>query len=335
MSQPSSARTAWGGPSATRIGNLAEEVARWCSVRRIRRPFLLVAGNLAVAPDQGPIPAAEILHGIEARGVSARLFENPVTPTVTTVAEVVAAFHFEDCDGLIAIGGGVAMDVAKAVVLMTVQNRPIADFAEGLAAGEPWLDARLDGMPTWLAVPVSPISALLASGAAVIVDELSRALVIRNPALRADLAIVDPRLCRILDAATWAASDTAVAALLAEVDGPTVAETAQREDRLVALIGEAAGALERRVGAVRCLSRILALDLDIGPLAAIAALSRPDGLAVLGVDAVAARRMAERAPGVDPAVLQAAIAAAGPAPDDGREVSRSRRRGGRAARRPA
>ena len=73
-------------------------------------------------------------------------------PTEANVSGGVAAFKAHGCDGVIAFGGGSAMDAAKCVALMVGQDRPLFDFEDR----EDWCD-RVDpaGMVPCVAVPTT------------------------------------------------------------------------------------------------------------------------------------------------------------------------------------
>ena len=73
-------------------------------------------------------------------------------PTEANVVGGVAAFKEHGCDGVIAFGGGSAMDAAKCVALMVGQTRPLFDFEDR----EDWC-TRVDekGMVPCVAVPTT------------------------------------------------------------------------------------------------------------------------------------------------------------------------------------
>ena len=53
----------------------------------------------------------------------------PQNPTEEAVAEAVALFKAECCDGVIALGGGSPIDLGKAVALMATHDGPLEQYA--------------------------------------------------------------------------------------------------------------------------------------------------------------------------------------------------------------
>lgn len=209
----------WGMPAPTRLVAVAvPAVVEWCRSRRLRRPMLVGGGSLTAAP-QG----LGIVHALEDQGLAVWAFDRARSPSLMAVADAVAGYHFEDCDCVIAIGGGVAMEVARAAALMAAQRSPYRELAgEPGTAGAP-VDA--SGIPPMLAVPSTP-AALLAVGAATwITDDVGVARPIRHPALRPGEAILADDLVAAVPGAIRARS-AAVAALIAADAGVPAADLA-------------------------------------------------------------------------------------------------------------
>jgi 4-hydroxybutyrate dehydrogenase len=53
----------------------------------------------------------------------------PANPTEAAVLEATALFSSEACDGIVAIGGGSSIDLAKGVALMATHPEPLVDYA--------------------------------------------------------------------------------------------------------------------------------------------------------------------------------------------------------------
>src|SRR5262249_27882163 len=53
----------------------------------------------------------------------------PENPTEASVLEALRAFREQGCDGLIGLGGGSALDLAKAVRLLATHPGPLAQYA--------------------------------------------------------------------------------------------------------------------------------------------------------------------------------------------------------------
>jgi len=67
-----------------------------------------------------------LLEGLAAKGIKASVYDSVVpNPTVKEVNEGIAAFIANDCDSLIAVGGGSPIDTAKAIRILSANPAPI------------------------------------------------------------------------------------------------------------------------------------------------------------------------------------------------------------------
>ena len=73
-------------------------------------------------------------------------------PTGENVDEGVEVFKNNSCDSVIAIGGGSALDVGKAIAFMSGQSRPIWDFED---IGDYWKRADEKNIAPIIAVPTT------------------------------------------------------------------------------------------------------------------------------------------------------------------------------------
>jgi alcohol dehydrogenase len=161
------------GVSADLAGVLAEEGAA--------RPLVVIDEGLA-----GLVPrVAATLAAV----TGATTFEKaPGEPTVELVERAAAALAAAGCDAVVAIGGGSAMDTAKAARLVAGQGGPYLRFAVGGVAYEP------PRIPL-VCVPTTAGTGSEVSGGAVITDERTHVKAgIASPHLRAQHALVDPTL---------------------------------------------------------------------------------------------------------------------------------------------
>ncbi len=126
----------------------------------------------------------KVLHGH--RGIFASVHPNPVEEDVEGAARAYAAGH---CDGIIAFGGGSALDVGKAVRLRI--RRPGFTLRE-FNAGADW-----SGLAPCIAIPTTAGTGSEVGRSSVIMLN-GRKRVIFHPALLANLVILDPTLTRDL-----------------------------------------------------------------------------------------------------------------------------------------
>jgi alcohol dehydrogenase class IV len=113
-------------------------------------------------------------------------------PVGANVDAGVAAFRKGDHDGVIAFGGGSALDVGKAVALMVGQARPLWDFEDR----EDWY-TRVDeaGMAPVVAVPTTSGTGSEVGRASVITDESDHTKkIIFHPRMLPAMVIADPEL---------------------------------------------------------------------------------------------------------------------------------------------
>jgi hypothetical protein len=161
----------------------APAIAAWCRDRRLGRPMLVGGPSLSAAPR-----GIGLVHALEAAGLALWTFDRASAPSLSVVAEAVAGYHFEGCDAVVAIGGGVAMEVAKGAALMAGQRHPYRAMAVEPGADGDAVDP--SAIPPLLMVPTTA-SAAIAVGAVVwIADETGAARPVRHPALRPAEAIL-------------------------------------------------------------------------------------------------------------------------------------------------
>ncbi|MGZ4431925.1 MAG: iron-containing alcohol dehydrogenase, partial [Gaiellales bacterium] len=117
-----------------------------------------------------------------------RFEKEPGEPTVALVEEAASVLSQAGCDAVVAIGGGSAMDTAKAARLVAGQGGPYLRFARGEAGYEP------PRIPL-VCIPTTAGTGSEVSGGAVITDQETHVKAgIASPLLRAQHALVDPVL---------------------------------------------------------------------------------------------------------------------------------------------
>ncbi len=117
----------WTYPTRVRFGpGRIAELADACKELGMARPLLVTDPGLREQPFVGAALAANAAAGVPT-SVFADIKGNPVGANVD---DGVAAYRAAGCDGVIAFGGGSALDVGKAVALMVGQTRPIWDFED-------------------------------------------------------------------------------------------------------------------------------------------------------------------------------------------------------------
>ncbi|MGZ8255564.1 MAG: iron-containing alcohol dehydrogenase, partial [Burkholderiaceae bacterium] len=100
----------------------------------IRRPL--------ICTDRGVV-AAGLLERLEAAlgGLDVAVFaDTPSNPTEAAVMKAVEAYRAHDADGLVALGGGSPIDLAKGVAIMATHAGVLADYAT-ILGGSPKITA--------------------------------------------------------------------------------------------------------------------------------------------------------------------------------------------------
>lgn len=100
----------------------------------------LVADVLAELRVERPLVVTD--PGVRATGLADRVIEpvsgttaptwfdqTPANPTEAAVVEAVEVYRSAGCDGLVAIGGGSSIDLAKGVALLATHPGPLLDYA--------------------------------------------------------------------------------------------------------------------------------------------------------------------------------------------------------------
>jgi alcohol dehydrogenase class IV len=190
----------WNYPTSIRFGaGRIAELPAACGTLGMKRPLLVTDPGLAGLPMIASAVAscrrAEL--GCE---VYSDVQGNPVEANVT---DGVAAYRSGAHDGVIAFGGGSALDAAKAIALMVGQDRPIWDFEDR----EDWYTrVRTEAMAPVVAVPTTAGTGSEVGRASVITDVRDRTKkIIFHPRMLPSLVIEDPELTLGLPSAVTAA----------------------------------------------------------------------------------------------------------------------------------
>lgn len=161
------------GGAGARLAELAAELG-------MRRPLLVTDPFMAA---HGPVPA--LLARLAEAGAAPALFDavRP-DPVLANVTDALEALRAHAGDGVIAVGGGSPIDVAKAVSVAATNEGPIAGYAG-------YHRIPRAGLPT-IAVPTTAGTGSEVTRVAVITDEERREkLMVLDDHLLCDVALVD------------------------------------------------------------------------------------------------------------------------------------------------
>lgn len=115
----------------------------------------------------------------------------PANPTERAVREALVVYRAGDCDGLVAIGGGSPMDLAKAVALIATHE---ADSLEPYALVSGGLTRITPRCAPVIAIPTTAGTGSEVSRGGVIILDNGRKLGIGSPFLLPKVALCDPEL---------------------------------------------------------------------------------------------------------------------------------------------
>ncbi|MPY75892.1 MAG: iron-containing alcohol dehydrogenase [Alphaproteobacteria bacterium] len=179
----------WSYPTEIRFGpGRVAELPAACAAAGIEAPLFVTDPGLAALP-----MAQQALESLGAAGLRAGTFaEVQPNPLAANVAAGVEAYRKGRHDGVVAFGGGSAIDAAKAVALMVGQSRPLRDFED---VGDNWRRADADGIAPVVAVPTTAGTGSEVGRASVIADAPGgRKRIVFHPRMMPRVVLADPML---------------------------------------------------------------------------------------------------------------------------------------------
>ena len=147
----------------------------------------------------------KIMRNLSDASIQFSIFTNlKGNPTGQNVSDGVKVFNSDLNDGVIAIGGGSALDAGKAIAFMSKQKESIWFFED---IGDNWTHANVENMPKVLAIPTTAGTGSETGRASLIIDEeTNMKKIIFHPSILPDLVILDPNLTISLPAHLTAAT---------------------------------------------------------------------------------------------------------------------------------
>ena len=179
----------WNYPTTMWVGeNRIKDLSLACKNLNIKKPL--------VVTDKGLIKNKIFLNTLELLkkdNVLFYIYSNVVgNPTGSNVEEGVHFFKKNNCDGVIAFGGGSGLDVGKAIAFMSGQILPIWDFED---VGDNWKKANSKKVAPIIAIPTTAGTGSETGRASVILNEnLGVKKIIFHPKFLPSIVILDPIL---------------------------------------------------------------------------------------------------------------------------------------------
>lgn len=168
----------WSYPTNIRFGaGRISEIGDACKAAGISKPLLVTDRGLANLPI-----TTDTLALLESGGFGSALFSNvDPNPTEVNLTEALVQYKDGGHDGVVAFGGGSALDLGKMIAFMCGQNRPLWDFED---IGDWWTRADSGAIHPIIAVPTTAGTG----------SEVGRASVITNSETHVKKIIFHPKV---------------------------------------------------------------------------------------------------------------------------------------------
>jgi len=179
----------WNYPTTVWVGeNRINELSEACKNLNVSKPLFVTDKDLVNLPFIKNI-ISDNLKKFNELEVFSNFTGNPIGENVE---EGVVEFKKKNCDGIIAIGGGSALDVGKAIGFMSAQTRPIWDFED---IGENWKRASTENIPSIIAIPTTAGTGSETGRASAIINKKTGIKkIIFHPKILPSVVILDPLL---------------------------------------------------------------------------------------------------------------------------------------------
>ncbi len=202
--------TNWNFPTTIWFGNgRINDLASACEQLGMKNPLFVT--------DEGLVKLSIVktaTNVLENFGINFSVYSDVQSnPTGKNVSEGVDHFNNNDHDGVIAFGGGSAIDAAKTIAFMSGQKRSLWDFED---IGDNWALAKEKGIAPIIAIPTTAGTGSEVGRASVILHEENHTKkIIFHPKILPGIVISDPELCLGLPAniTAWTGVDAMVHAI--------------------------------------------------------------------------------------------------------------------------
>jgi len=144
-----------------------------------------------VITGRNPERAAPLVKQLEKQGLEFSLFSIPAEPTTGLALAAVEKARRDDCDFVIGIGGGSALDTGKVVAALLTNSGELTQYLEVIGGSQP---LKRQSAP-YIAIPTTSGTGSEVTRNAVLDSPLDRIKVsMRSPFMLPRLALIDPEL---------------------------------------------------------------------------------------------------------------------------------------------
>ena len=179
----------WNYPTTMWVGqDRINDVSLACKSLNIKKPLLVT--DISLVTNQIVKKTIKILkNGNLVTEIYSKVSGNP---SGSHVSEGVIFYKKNNCDGVIAIGGGSSLDVGKAIAFMSAQTLPLWEFED---IGDNWTKANSDNIAPIIAIPTTAGTGSETGRASVILNEKTGVKkIIFHPKFLPSIVILDPIL---------------------------------------------------------------------------------------------------------------------------------------------
>ncbi|MDA9597546.1 iron-containing alcohol dehydrogenase [Candidatus Pelagibacter sp.] len=170
--------TIWTGEN--RINDLSEA----CKYFNIKKPLFVTDKALIELP-----MTKKIINNLKNFNIFSNFLGNP---NGTNISDGVEIYQKNNCDGVIAFGGGSALDVGKTIAFMACQSKSLWEFED---IADYWKKANHNDISKIIAVPTTAGTGSETGRATVIMnDKIGVKKIIFHPKMLPSLVILDPNL---------------------------------------------------------------------------------------------------------------------------------------------
>ena len=179
----------WNYPTTVWTGeDRSADLPEACLIAKIKNPLFVTDKDLVTLP-----MTVKTINNLKKVFKDMSVFSNfSGNPFGKNITEGVESYNKHKCDGVIAFGGGSALDVGKAIAFMCGQTRPLWDFED---LGDYWKRADESKISPIIAIPTTAGTGSETGRASAIVNEETGVKkIIFHPKFMPTIVILDPLL---------------------------------------------------------------------------------------------------------------------------------------------
>ena len=179
----------WNYPTNVWVGEgRSSDLTEACNISKVKKPLFVTDKDLVSLP-----MTVEIITNLKNSFGEIDVFSDFTgNPTGKNITEGVQIYNNNSCDGVIAFGGGSALDVGKAIAFMCGQTRPLWDFED---VGDYWKRAKESKISPIIALPTTAgTGSETGRASAIINEETGVKKIIFHPKFMPTIVILDPIL---------------------------------------------------------------------------------------------------------------------------------------------